>query len=294
MTMNKILKEPLVHFLIAGIALFAVYDWINDGTEEDTPKVVRITAEEVQWLQETWSRQYQRPPEEQELRGILSDYLKEKLLAKEAEELGLAENDTVVRRRLAQKMEFIIRDTVRAVEPNEEKLRELYENNQERFQNPARISFVHVFFKAEDPKAVDRATQTLGELRQFTPSADVHEFGDHTLLESEYILEEQPSVKNIFGSDFANDLFQQQPGEWQGPIQSSYGLHLVLISEKEPGTQQPFDDVRDRVAELWHQQNEELQNQKYFASLMKKYDLVADESVKPLLAQTEVPAEIAK
>jgi hypothetical protein len=117
-----------LHFLLVGGLLFAAYAWL-DGGSDATPRVVRITAVEVNWLKDTWARQWQRPPSEQELRGMVADYAKEALLARHAHELGLAENDTVVRRRLAQKMEFLVQDTARLAEPGEDELRQLYDDN---------------------------------------------------------------------------------------------------------------------------------------------------------------------
>jgi hypothetical protein len=146
--MRHWLKEPLLHFLVAGGLLFAVYAWLNRVGGE-APGVVRITAAEVHWLKETWARQWQRPPSEQELRGVVADYVKEVLLAREARALGLDENDTVVRRRLAQKLEFLVQDTVRLAEPREDELCQLYDASRTRYHTPARLSFTHIYFKTE-------------------------------------------------------------------------------------------------------------------------------------------------
>jgi hypothetical protein len=142
------LKEPLLHFLVAGGLLFVAYAWRNRGGGE-APGVVRITAAEAHWLKETWARQWLHPPSEQELRGVVADYVKEALLAREARALGLAENDTVVRRRLAQKLEFLVQDTARLAEPREDELRQLYDASRARYQTPARLSFTHIYFKTE-------------------------------------------------------------------------------------------------------------------------------------------------
>jgi hypothetical protein len=101
----RMLREPLLHFLLIGGLLFATYSWLRRGACDDTaPAGVRITASEVAWLKETWSRQWQREPTREELRGLATEFLKEELLAREARAMRLDENDTIVRRRLAQKV----------------------------------------------------------------------------------------------------------------------------------------------------------------------------------------------
>src|SRR5580704_19189271 len=146
----RILREPLLHFLLIGGLLFATYSWLRRGAGDDAaPAEVRITASEVAWLKETWSRQWQREPTRDELRGLVTDFLKEELLAREARSLGLDQNDTIVRRRLAQKLEFLVQDTSRLAEPTEEDLRRFYKASPERFQTDAHISFTHVFFSRE-------------------------------------------------------------------------------------------------------------------------------------------------
>ena len=120
--MRRWLKEPLLHFLVVGGLLFAAHAWLHRGGG-DAPHVVHLTAAEVNWLKEMWARQWQRPPNEQELRGLVTDYVKEGLLAREARALGLDENDTIVRRRLAQKLAFFVQDTARLAEAGEDAMR---------------------------------------------------------------------------------------------------------------------------------------------------------------------------
>src|SRR6476659_9059971 len=149
--MQRLLKEPLFHFLILGALIFAVYSWLNRDLPDNKSAAgtVRITSNEIVWLEETWSRQWQREPTRDELRGLVTDFLKEELLAREARALGLDQNDTIVRRRLAQKLEFLVQDTSSLAEPTEGDLRRFYDANPERFQTDAHISFTHVFFSRE-------------------------------------------------------------------------------------------------------------------------------------------------
>jgi len=271
--MKRLVKEPLLHFLAAGALLFAAYAWLNRGGG-DEPRVVRITAQEVDWLVETWSRQWQRPPDEQELRGLVTDYLKESLLAREATEMGLDENDTIVRRRLAQKVEFLVQDTARLAEPGDEELKRTYDANRERYQTPARISFAQIYFKTEAA-----ARQGMDELSKRSPV----ELGDRSLLEREFTGADEQAVASQFGREFAHGVMALEPGSWHGPLASAYGFHLVRVSERQAAQPRAFEDVRAQVLDEWQRSQQARANDQFFAALLKKYDVVADETVKPLI-----------
>ena len=285
-----------MHFLVAGGLLFAVYTWLDHGSPAssgDASRTVHITAGEVEWLKQTWARQWQGPPNDDELKGLVADYLKEELLAREAQELGLDENDTVVRRRLAQKMEFLVLDSARLAEPNDEELRRFYNANRERFQSPARISFTQIFFNRDKQggDAAARAAKVLEQLSKPDAPADPAEFGDRSLLERELAGEDYTAVANLFGAEFARQVFVLEPGRWCGPVESGYGLHLVRVNEKQSARLHDFAEARDKVIEEWRRQHQEAENKKYLAALLKKYEVVTDESVKPMLGPL---AEAAK
>src|SRR5262245_28837584 len=143
-----LLKEPLLHFLLAGAALFMGYAWINQARSPETGKTahIQISAGALRWLEENWTTQWQRPPTPEELRGLIADYLNEQLLAREARALGLEDNDVIIRRRLAHKLTFLIDDTMRRAEPTESELERFYVANAQRFRSGARISFTQVYF----------------------------------------------------------------------------------------------------------------------------------------------------
>ena len=282
--MKRLLKEPLVHFLVLGALIFSVYAWVNPGAssrKDNGGGTVRITSNEIVWLKETWSRQWQREPTHEELRGLVTDFLKEELLAREARAMGLDEDDTIVRRRLAQKLEFLVQDTSRLAEPTEKDLKRFYEANLERFQTEPRISFTHVFFSRE--KRSDAAAEAKAALYGLSRGANASEFGDRLLVDSEILDADTQSVSGQFGREFANAVFALKPGAWSGPIESGYGLHLVRVSAVKPAKQREFAEVKAQVLERWREQRQREDNEKYFGSLLKKYDVVVDDNVKPLL-----------
>jgi hypothetical protein len=287
--MQRLLKEPLLHFLVLGALLFAVYSWLNRSLPDNKSAAgtVRITSNEIAWLKETWSRQWQREPTRDELRGLVTDFLKEELLSREARALGLDQNDTIVRRRLAQKLEFLVQDTSSLAEPTEEDLRRFYEANPERFQTNARISFTQVFFSRE--KRADAATEAKAALSDLAHGANPADFGDRLLVDSELVDADMQSVAGQFGREFADAVFALKPGAWNGPIESGYGLHLVRVSKIKPANRREFSEVKTQVVEYWRQQRQRSDNEKYFVSLLKKYDVVMDDNVKPLIGSLDEP-----
>jgi PPIC-type PPIASE domain len=261
------LMEPMLHFIVVGALLFAADGLLNRRGEGDNSPIVRVTASEVDWLRETWTRQWQRPPDERELRGLISDYLKEGLLAREAREWGLDENDTIVRRRLAQKMEFLVQNTARLPDPLDEELLKLYTADSARNSIPAQISLSQIFFKTEAA-----ARQALSRLESQTHDP----VGDPSLLDTDYDKVDQKTLSNLLGADFAESVFGVAAGGWQGPFASGYGFHLVRIKGREAARQRPFDEVRQELLDAWHQKQQADAYRDFIAALFDKYEVIVE------------------
>jgi hypothetical protein len=274
--MKRWLHEPLLHFLFAGALLFAAYGWLN-REQASGLREVRIGAAEINWLKETWTRQWQRPPTEEELRGLVADFLKEDLLAREARELRLDDNDIVVRRRLAQKMRFVIEDTATLAEPTDDELRRLLAANAAAYQAPARTDFSQLYFKTEAG-----AQAALKRLAQKS-AGDTGQLGENTLLERDYSGLDSAVVTSVFGPKFAEGLFSVETGGWQGPLASGYGFHLVFVSARQPPQARPFEELRPQLRAEWQRRQQAQASEQYFADLLKKYTIVADDSARPLL-----------
>lgn len=292
----KLLKEPLLHFLLAGGVLFAAYAWLSPDTDEAGARAlrtVRITAAEVEWLKQTWARQWQRPPSEEELRGLAAGYLKQELLAREARALGLDENDTVVRRRLAQKMEFMVQDTAQLAEPDEEELRRFYETQRERFQLPALVSFSHIYFNGDrrGVRTEADARAALQQLSQTGATASVSDLGDRFLGGYDFVEVNESGVASVLGPELARRVFSLAPGQWHGPLASGYGLHLVRIGQIRAAQPRELGVVKSEVRKLWREQREQEVRERYFAALLERYDVVVDENVRPLVGPLKVLPE---
>jgi hypothetical protein len=281
----NVLKEPLLHFLLAGALLFGVYGWPAENPSTDKARQIQVSAGDVEWLAENWTRQWRRPPTREELRGLAIDYLNEQLLAREARAMGLDQDDIIVRRRLAQKLTFLIDNTLRRAEPSDIELQQFYESRDRQFQADARISFVHIYFSQErraDAQADAKAA--LRRLHDRGAALPPEELGDRSLIETEFRDETEQAVSAAFGPGFARTVFTLEPGNWTGPIESGYGLHLVRVFNRRQAEIRPLPDVRTRVTEEWRREQEKSAQERYLVELRKKYNVVVDDAVKRLIA----------
>jgi hypothetical protein len=287
----RLLREPLLHFAVGGAILFAGYAWLNpERANPSGPDPVQIGEGEVRWLKETWANQWLRGPSTEELQGLVADLVTEELLAREAREMGLDDHDTIVRRRLAQKLKFLVEDTSRLVEPTEEELRQFYEANAARFHTRATVSFTQIFFSpAQRKDATSDANAALIELNAAGRSDRAGTIGDRLLLDLEFQDADEQSLSSMFGPDFARAVFALQQGVWSGPLKSGYGVHLVSVAHLTAAKQRPFADARIEVLQEWRREKEKIANREYLARLREKYGVELDDSVKTLLGMEALP-----
>jgi hypothetical protein len=210
--------------------------------------------------------------------------LEEELLAREAKTLGLDKNDTIVRRRLAQKLTFLVADTSRVAEPSDEELRQFYNKNPERFRGQPRLSFTQIFFNPERRQHAETDAKAALVLISTGGGDDrAPTIGDPTLLETEFHDVNVQTISNLFGADFARTVSLLKPGSWAGPVKSGYGVHLVRITDLRPAILRPFQEVRPKVLEEWRRQREDQTKAQYLGKLREKYGVVIDDGVTQLL-----------
>ncbi len=241
---------------------------------------IRIGEGQVRWLRETFASQWRRSPTADEMKGLLATFTEEELLAREARALGLDQHDTVVRRRLAQKLSFIVEDTTRIADPSEGELRRFHGEHPERYRTDPRITFRQVFFSPQRrPQAEADALAALTRAATGAPAE-----GDPMLLDERYDDVGQPAVISLFGPDFAHAVFAAPPGgSWRGPVKSAYGLHLVQVTHLRPEGTRPFEDVRDDVINDWRRERERDTKAAYLSKLRDKYRVTTDPGAEQLL-----------
>jgi hypothetical protein len=262
----------LAHFLLIGLALFVIYDVVGDPQIEREARIV-ITVQDQLQLAAVWQKQWQRPPTERELQGLVQARIREEVLYREAKAMGLDEGDTIIRRRLAQKLEFLSQDLATAAEPSEQELADFLADDPDRFLVPARLTFSHVYVSVDrrGPAAEQDSVEMLGRLRA---GADPAGLGDRFMLQRRYAQHTEREIGQLFGSGFAARLVELEPGRWQGPVPSGYGLHLVRIEERISSREPMLDEVRQRVRDELLAQRRREANEAMVARLREKYAIV--------------------
>ena len=199
------------------------------------------------------------------------------MLAREARELELDRDDTVVRRRLAQKMNFILEGTARLAAPTDAQLRARYDVDPARFRTPARSTFRQVFFSTarRGDRAATDALRALARLTRRDRAVDAAGLGDTSLLPRVLTDSDEQRIAGQFGAAFARTIGTIAPGVWQGPIESEFGLHLVLVSTRVEGQPRTFEEVRAELLDEWQREQEAAARNAYFAGLLRKYDVQA-------------------
>lgn len=277
--MKKWLKEPLVHFLVIGALIFVVFSVVN--TEESTMDGNRIvvSAGDIERLSGNWSRKWNRPPSETELQGLVDSYIREEVYYREALALGLDQDDTVLRRRLMQKMEFLSNDLADLNNPDEVALNDYFLKNKDKYELPARISFSHIYFSFDKHgnRILAKAGKVLDELRASAGSLDsAPEKGDSFMLQYDFTLETPFEVARLFGQDFAEKLFQTETDSWQGPIESGYGLHLVRTTEKVEARMPELSSAIDNVRRDYMFEQRQKTNKAIYERFRERYEIVVE------------------
>lgn len=268
---KRCLRQPLLHFLFAGFALFVLYGGLHRSTINQDPQRIEITPEVVQRIAISWLARWQRPASEQQLQGLIDDYVKEEILYREALKLGLDKDDTIIRRRLAQKMDFLAEDLASLREPAPGVLEAWYKQHQDQYAPPPLATFHHVFF-ALDKRGADAQTQAQAVLRGLTGKNSGE--GDAFMFKSAYTEQSQDQVARVFGSTFAISLFQQTPGSWVGPVESGFGWHLVWIDALARPPAPPFETVAQQVKSDWLSEQRSESKRANFDALKARYEVV--------------------
>jgi hypothetical protein len=268
------LSEPLLHFLLIGGALFLFYGFQNDGYVDYDNRIV-ITRADINRLAMLWEKKWQRPPAQFEMEGLLEQQVREEVLYREALSMGLDKNDSVVRRRMAQKVEFISSGLADQLEPADDDLAAYQEANPEKFELPARVSFTQVYLNVDrhGENTEKEALDLLRRLQQEEQGLDILEAGDAFMFGAQHDQLSHHGVSRLFGNDFANSVFELPVGGWQGPVWSGYGIHLVLIEDKTAAVQPELSAVRDDVRNEWLMEQRRTLDEALYKSLRQRYEI---------------------
>jgi hypothetical protein len=272
--MQRLLREPLLHFLLLGVAIFIAYGLVSTPGS-GSPSTIVVTTGQVEHLADGFATLWGRPPTDAELQGLVDDWVREEVATREALALGLDKDDPVIRRRLRQKLEFLSDDAATQTAATDAELNAYLQAHPEQFLVEPRLSFRQVYLDPEQHRdRLDRDTAQV--LAQLTRYGDETTSGDSTLLP--HALDDVPAsdVAKQFGDAFAATLMDLPVGKWQGPIESSYGVHLVLVSERTEARLPELSDVRDAVQLEWTNARRQDATASFYGKLLERYTVTVE------------------
>jgi len=290
------LREPLLQFLLVGLLLFVGYHWVNPRSRRSDPAArVMLTPDDVRQIRIAWLSQGRGDLSPEQLRHLVEARVREEILYREALALGLDKDDTIVRRRMAQKMEFLFEDVAALRDPTADELRAWFKKNSERFTLPARATFRHLYFSPDrrGARARDDASRALANLAGKPadgPAAAT--LADPFMLQDYYGDRSFDDVARTFGPGFARALFEVAPGAWAGPFESGYGWHLVWADSITPARVPAFEDVEPEVRRQWMEGQRAEIRERAFKAMRARYQVVLpkdlDAAASPSLRGTKV------
>jgi hypothetical protein len=237
-------REPLVHFVVIGALLFLVFEWRGAGPAS---RRIVITPGQVDAMGAGFARTWQREPTEEELKGLIDEYVREEIATREAMAAGLDRDDTVVRRRLRQKWEFLAEDAGDTTPPGDAELQAFLDAHADRYRSETEITF----------------SQRMRE-------------GEARLLPADLERTPQVDVARLFGDDFAAAVLRVEPGNWSGPIRSGYGTHDVFVKERREGQVPALSDVREQVERDFIADRRQRTLRSEYETLLGRYQIVVE------------------
>jgi hypothetical protein len=274
---KKLLREPLIHFLLLGAALFAVSATLVKGTGSEPGKII-VSQSRIEHLATGFALTWLRAPTEEELDGLVRNYIIEEVSYREAMAIGLDRDDSIIRRRLQQKLELVSQNIADLTQATDEELRAFLHDHPDKFRLERRFTFRQIFLSPErhrDRLAGD-AAGLLRELKQAGQNTDVSTLGDPSLLENQFTDVEAAEVAKQFGKKFASALNDLPLGEWQGPVESAYGVHLLFVDERTERRTPALEEVRDIVRREWSNARQLESTQRFYDGLLKRYTVIIE------------------
>ena len=245
----RLLREPLLHFCLIGGLIYIVFGLINDN-QELADNVIVVSSERVFQLRSLFESTWKRPPTTEEIDNLIEEHIREEVYYRDAVSLALDRNDALVRRRMHQKMEFLIDTGSYLEEPVQSELEAYYAANDRTYYQSPRLAIEQIYL-GENPDA-DQIASWLSALNS-DQAIDRDAISGRSFLPDRLGLSTSEVVNGVFGQGFFEQLAQSQHATWVGPVESAYGIHLVRIIDRLPGRTPDFGEIRDLVRKNWRE-----------------------------------------
>ena len=272
LSIKNLWREPLVHFLLIGAALFLFYDLTREQGSEAPNRIV-VNSGQVEQLAANFKRTWMRPPTEDELSALVENRVREEVFYREALAMGLDQNDPLVRRRMRMKLEFILED-LSSQDVTDEVLTAYLKQHPDKFRSEEQVSFQQVFLNPDKRK--DLAGDAKKLLASLNGGAAPESVGDPTLVPFDYSLATQSEIARSFGERFAEDAIKLTPGDWTGPVYSAYGGHLLKVSERVEASEPALADIRALVEREYMVQRRKEQKTLAYQQLREGYEVTVE------------------
>jgi parvulin-like peptidyl-prolyl isomerase len=257
---------------------FGAYSWAGRGRDDvEQSKQVQLTIDNLSQLILVFRSQWRRDPTSEELQLLIEDDVREEMLYREGLALGLDKNDTIIKRRMAQKMQFLTEDVAAAREPAAEELERWHEANRKQFALPPRISFRHLYFSPDrrGERARGDAAAALTKLAGQPEDSNLAATLADTFMFQEYYRDRAPEfLGKEFGPNFALAVAKLSPGSWQGPVESGFGWHVVFVDAMIPGRVPAFEEVEADAKQAWLAEQKAQAWQKAYQDMRAKYTVL--------------------
>lgn len=269
--MKKLLHEPFLHFLLLAAVVFLVYKW-RSKEEPSGPKEILVTQGTIENLTATYARVWNRVPTQEDTRWLIQEYVREEVCTRQAIAIGLDRDDTIIRRRLRQKMEFLFQNAVAQLEPSDEELLRYLKTHPESFRAEPMVTFTHIYLNP-DRHSHDLPQQESRVRIQLVHATDaqISEIGDPFMLPYHFENATTREISDLFGKEFESQIASLPIGQWSGPIQSGYGLHFVKMAGKTDGSNPSLKEVRDDVRREWLNAKQTEAKKKFYDELLAGY-----------------------
>jgi hypothetical protein len=267
--MRTFLREPLVHFFFLGAAIFGLFAAVNDSPPPVAANVLEVTEADARRLVAEFEATWRRPPTTAELDHMIGQLVREEVYVREALALGLDRDDTVIRRRLQTKMEFLTESGAEAVQPDEATLRAHLEANPDRFAEPPLVAFEQILLDERiGAEEVERVEARLNR------GIDPGEATRPTLLPPVFRLSPVQVVDRTFGTGVFDTLRALPVGTWVGPVETAFGRHLVRVTERREARLPPMSEIRARVEQDWRAEFTAHLREERLNALLGRYEVV--------------------
>ena len=270
---KRILQEPLLHYVVVGTLLF----FYLSSTDTTTKPQVVITEGKIKHLAAQFTKTRQREPSKDELQALIDNQIRVDLAFEQGVQMGLVENDGIIKRRVKQKIEFMLNDSIASIEPSKEELQDYLDTHKEDYMIESIYDFEHLYINPEKHENTDAHIAKL----QMMILNDAYEgSGDSIMLERTFTQITTAQIARLFGRKFAKSLDGIELGGWQGPVKSGYGFHLVKIDKKIPSHLATLDEVEATIKRDYRDKAQKKAIDEFYDELKTHYSITVAQEVK--------------